>query len=244
MLISCLVFWGTAIVSSIVAISILTWGLNGTFLWTMTFCLDRWLQLVVCWNSSRWSVPIPQISREFFRAFYQMKELYSIGCAFCQVSRLALRTQVPHRISVLNIILVSFRMRKLRPKCLNDVTPHINLFPWGRLSTLILLLLFRHSVLSSSLWPRGLQHTTLPCPSVSPGVCSNSCTLSQGCHSTISSSVVPSSSCPHSFPASGSFPVCQLLASVGQSIGAPASVSVLPVNIQGWFSLGLSGWIS
>ena len=109
----------------------------------------------------------------------------------------------------------------------------------------LILLLFRHySVLSSSLWPRGLQHTTLPCPSVSPGVCSNSCPLSQGCHSTVSSSVVPSSSCPQSFPASGSFPVCQLLASVGQSIRASASVSVLPVNIQGWFSLGLSGWIS
>ena len=92
----------------------------------MTFCLDPWLQLVVYSHSSRWSVQVPRISREFFRVFYQMKELYSIGCAFCQVSRLALRTQVPHRISVLNILLVSFRMRKLRPKRLNGVIPGIN----------------------------------------------------------------------------------------------------------------------
>ena len=104
----------------------LTWRLNIKNLWTMIFCLDPWLQLMVCWNSSRWSVQVSQFSREFFRAFYQMKESYSIDCAFCHVSRLELRTQVPHRISVLNIILVSFRMRKLRPKCLNDVTPGIN----------------------------------------------------------------------------------------------------------------------
>ena len=79
-------------------------------------------------------------------------------------------------------------------------------------------------------------------PSGSPGVCSNSCPLSQWCHPTISSSVVPFSSCPQSFPASGSFPVSQTFASGGQSIGA--SASVLPMNSQGWFPLGLTGLIS
>ena len=97
--------------------------------------------------------------------------------------------------------------------------------------------------MSNSLQPHGLQHTSLPCPSLSPGVCSDSCPLSQWCHPSISSSVVPFSSCPQSFPASGSFPVSQLFPSGGQSIGASASASVLPMNIQGWFPLGFSGLI-
>jgi len=87
----------------------------------------------------------------------------------------------------------------------------------------------------------GLWHARLPCPSLSPWVCSNSYPLSQWCHPT---SVIPFSSCPQSFSASGSFPVSQLFASGGQSIGASASALVLPVNIQGWFPLGLTGWIS
>ena len=94
----------------------------------------------------------------------------------------------------------------------------------------------RRSVSQSCLthWePRGLQHARLPRPSPSPGVCSNSCPLSQWHHPTISSSVVPFSSCPQSFPASGSFSMSQLFASCGQSIGASASASVLPMNIQG-----------
>ena len=90
----------------------------------------------------------------------------------------------------------------------------------------------------------GLQHARFPCPSLSPGVCSKSCLVSQWCHPTISSSVTPFSSCPQSFPASGFFPVSQFFASGGQSIGASASVSVHPVNIQGWFLFGLSGLIS
>ena len=94
-----------------------------------------------------------------------------------------------------------------------------------------------------SLWPRGLQHARLPGPSLSPGDCSNSWLLSQWFHPTISSSVIPFS-CLQSFPASGSFPMSQLFASVGQSIGASASASGLPVNIQGWFPLGWTGWIS
>ena len=95
--------------------------------------------------------------------------------------------------------------------------------------------------MSDSLWPHEAQYTRLPCPSVSPRVCPNSCPLSQWCHPTISSSVSPFCSCPQSFPTSWSFPVSLLFASGGQSIRSSASVSVLPVVIQGWFPLGLTG---
>ena len=103
---------------------------------------------------------------------------------------------------------------------------------------------FSCSVMSNLSWPHRLQHAVLPCPSLSPGACSNSCPLSWGCHPTISSSVVPFSSCLQSFPASGSFLMSWLLTSSGQSIGLSASASVLPMNIQCWFPLGLSGLIS
>ena len=95
----------------------------------------------------------------------------------------------------------------------------------------------------NSLQPHGLQHARLPCPLSSHRACSNSCPLSQWCHPTISSSVIPFSSCLQSFPASGSFPMSQFFALAGQSIGASASASVLPMNIQGWFPLGLTGLI-
>ena len=98
--------------------------------------------------------------------------------------------------------------------------------------------------MSNFLWPHGLQQARLPCPLPSPGVCSNSCPLSQWCHPTFSSSVVPFSSCLQSFPASGSFPMSQLFVSGDQSTGASASESVLPMNIQGGFPLELSGLIS
>ena len=91
--------------------------------------------------------------------------------------------------------------------------------------------------------PHGLQHARLPCPSPAPRACSNSCPSSRWCHPIISSSVVPFSSCLQSFPASGSFPVSQFFASGGQSIRASASASVLPMNIQDWFPLGLTGLI-
>ena len=93
-----------------------------------------------------------------------------------------------------------------------------------------------------TLRPHGLQHTRLPCSLLSPNSCwSNSCSLSRWCHPTISTSVVPFS-CPQSFPASGSFPMSQFFTSGGRSIGA--SASVLPMNIQCWFPLGLTGLIS
>ena len=103
---------------------------------------------------------------------------------------------------------------------------------------------FSRSVRSNSLRPHGLQHTRPPCPSPTPRVYSNSCPLSRLCHPTISSSVIPFSSCLQSFPASGSFQMSQLFASGGQSIGVSASASVLPMNIQDWSPLGWIGWIS
>ena len=96
------------------------------------------------------------------------------------------------------------------------------------------LLLFSHSIMSYSVWPHGLQHARLPCPSSSPGACSNSCSLNRWYHPTISSSVIPFSWL-QSFPASGSFPLRQFFTSGGQSTGVSASAPVLPMNIQGWF---------
>ena len=103
---------------------------------------------------------------------------------------------------------------------------------------------FSCSVVSNSLWPHELQHTRPPCLSPTPGVYPNSCPLSRWCHPAISSSIVPFSSCPQSLPASGSFPMSQLFAWGGQSIGVSASTSVLPKNTQEWSPLGWTGWIS
>ena len=108
------------------------------------------------------------------------------------------------------------------------------------MSLLEYMLLLSHSVMSSSLRPHGLQHSRLPCPSLSPRICSNSCPLSLWFHPTISSSVALF--CPQSFPAPGPFPMSQLFVSGGQSITASASASVLPVNIQDWFPSGLTIW--
>ena len=101
---------------------------------------------------------------------------------------------------------------------------------------------FSHPVVSNSLQPNGLQHTRPPCPSPTPGAYSNSRPSSWWYHPTVSFSVAPFSSCLQSFPASGSFPRSQSFTSGGQSIGALASASVLPVNIQDWFPLGLTGF--
>ena len=103
---------------------------------------------------------------------------------------------------------------------------------------------FSCSVMFDSLWPHEPQHTRPPCPSPIPGVHSDSRPSSQWCHLAISSSVVPFSSCPQSFPASGSFQMSQLFTSGGQSIGVSASTSVRPMNIQDWSPLGWTGWIS
>jgi len=103
---------------------------------------------------------------------------------------------------------------------------------------------FSCSVMFSCLQLHGMQHARLPCPSPTPRACSNSCPLSWWCHPTISSSVVPFSSCLQSFPASGSFQMSQFLTPGSQSTGASASATVLPMNIQDWFPFGWIGWNS
>ena len=108
----------------------------------------------------------------------------------------------------------------------------------------MLLLLFSGPVMPSSLWLHGLQHTRPPCLLASPGVCPSSCSLHWWCHPAISSSDAFFSSCPRSFPASGTFPMSCLFASDDQNTGASASASVLPVNIQDWSPLRLTGLIS
>ena len=105
----------------------------------------------------------------------------------------------------------------------------LNIFYPGRSSVQ-----FSHSVVSNSLWPHGLQHARPPCPSPTPGVYPNSCSLSRWCHLTISSSVAPFSSCLQSFTSSGSFQMSELFAWGGQSLGVSASISVLPMNTQDW----------
>ena len=117
-------------------------------------------------------------------------------------------------------------------------------FPFHFLRFFIFRYQFSHSVVSDILQPHGLQHARLLCPSLTPRVCSNSCLLSRWCHPTISSSVIPFSSCFQSFPASVSFPMSRLVTSGGQSIGASGSAPVLPMNVQDWFPLGLIGLIS
>ena len=103
---------------------------------------------------------------------------------------------------------------------------------------------FNRSVMSDSLRPHEPQHSRPPCPSPTPGVHPNPCPLSQWCHPTILSSLIPFFSCPQSFPASASFQISQLFAWGGQSIGVLALTSILPMNTQDWSSLGWTGWIS
>ena len=112
------------------------------------------------------------------------------------------------------------------------------------LGSFFVLIQFSCSVVSDSLQPHGLQHARLPCPSPIPRACPNSCPLSRWCHSIISSSVVSFSYCLQSFRASGAFQMSQFFASGGQSIGVSGPASVLPMHIQDWFPLGLTGWIS
>ena len=120
--------------------------------------------------------------------------------------------------------------------------PGGNVIKWT--VTLISSVQFSHSVVSNSLWPHGLQHARVPCPSLTPGAYTNWHPSSQWGHPTISSSVIPFSSRLQSFPASRSFPVSQFFASGGQSIWVSASTSVHPMNIQDLLPLGLTGWTS
>ena len=122
------------------------------------------------------------------------------------------------------------------------ISPHLNLM--NSLGSPFSSVQFSRSVESDSLRPHESQHARPPCPSPTPRVYSNSCPSSQWCHPVISSSVVPVSSCPQCLPASGSFPMSQLFAWGGQSIGVSVSASVLPVSTQDWLHLGWTGWIS
>ena len=126
------------------------------------------------------------------------------------------------------------RRGQQRMRGLNGITNSVDM----------LLLLFSGSIMSSSLWSHGLQHARLSCPSPPPRACSNSCPLSLWCHPTILSSVVPFSSCLQSFAASGSLLMSRLFSSGGQSIGVSTSASVLSMNTQDWFPLGLTDLIS
>ena len=130
--------------------------------------------------------------------------------------------------------------------CSLSITPQLSLMcsEFSALSPIAITLSsiqFSRSLVSDSLPPHEPQHTRPPCPSPTPEVHPNPCPSSQWCHPTISSSVIPFS-CPQSFPASGSFPMSQLFASGGQSIGVSASTSVLPMNTQDWSPLGWTGW--
>ena len=115
---------------------------------------------------------------------------------------------------------------------------------FAQLQMIILVIQFSRSVVSDSLRPHGMLQARLPCPSPTPGACSNSCPLSQWWHPTISSSILPFSFCLQPFPASRSFPMSPFFTSGGQNTGVSASASVLPMNIQDWFPLILAGWIS
>ena len=126
-------------------------------------------------------------------------------------------------------------MKHLSIAMLQNCFPQHNKLSWVQSS---------HSVMSNSLWPHEPQHARPPFPSPTPRIYPNPCPSSQWCHPTISSSVIPFSSCPQSFQSSGSFQMSQLFASGGQSIGVSASISVLPLNTQDWSPLGWTGWIS
>ena len=157
-----------------------------------------------------------------------------------------------HRIFQARIsewVVISFSRGSFRPRDRTHVSCSAGRFfttgpPEKPILTTFSSVQFSCSVLSDSLWPHEPQHARPPCPSPTPEVHPNPCPSSQWCHTTISSSVVPFSSCPQSFPESGSFPMSQLFASGGQCIGVSASTSVLPVNTQDWSPLGWTGWIS
>ena len=140
-----------------------------------------------------------------------------------------------------NILFSIFKSYKLSFELLWSLTSLIVLFNICYFPLLFLSLQLSCSVMSDSLQPRGLKCAKLPCPSPTPGACSNSCPSSRWCHPTISSSVVPFSRL-QSFPTSGSSPRSQFFTSGGQSIGVSASASVLPMNIQDWFPFELTDW--
>ena len=170
-----------------------------------------------------------------------------------RIGRTRQRTPLPKRVEKRNAV-YCVTAELLLLVTLDSVTNKNAPFPKVSLSVIIFIqqtvslqfssIQFSHLVVSNSLRPHGLQHARLPCPSPTSRAYSNSCPSHRWCHPTISSSVVPFSSCPQSFPASGSFPMSQFFASGGQSIRVSDSASVLPMHIQDWVPLGWAGWIS
>ena len=160
----------------------------------------------------------------------------SFSCIFC-LHALCIHyihsRQSPNGLNILESLIHLCPLEKTPQTVLENVCPH----------EICSSVHFSRSVVSESLQLHGLQHARPPCP-LTPGVYSNSCPLSQWCHPAISSSVIHFSSCPQSFPASGSFQMSQFFTSGGQSIGVSASTSDLPMNTQDWSALGWAGWMS
>ena len=185
------------------------------------------------WSGLPFPSPVDRVLSEFFTVTRpSWMAIHGMAHSFIELDK-----AVVHVISLISFLWLWFsfclpswvRIRGLQK------LPGGRDWPWGNWVLFwwvgLCSVQFSHSVVSNSLWPHGLQHARLPCPSPAPRVCSQSCPLSQWCHPTISSSVIPFFSCLQSFPASGSFQMSQLFASGGQSFGISASTSVLPMNI-------------
>ena len=202
------------------------------------------------WNT-RLEVPLLQVEASFWCPFPSSFDLNQIFCAlglsFSAPPQNTLHTATlycQNNAIIPKILVKSEEIRTFHPSFSALLVKTIPCCYSWKMPVLLVLLLLRHIVVSSSLRSHGMPHTRLLYPSMYPRVCSNSCPWRQWCHPTMSSSVTPFSSCPQSCQASGSFPVSWLFISGDQSTGASASASVLPMNIQGWFPLGLTGLIS
>ena len=188
---------------------------------------------IVAWripmDTEAWQATIHRAAK----SWKWLKQLSMHAC--CNLALLPLYSHMNSDIYILQNKLFVSRTIVLSAVSFRNIAHYIT--EWGRLSQ------FSCSVMSNSLRPHRLRHARLPCPLPTPRACSDSGPLSQWCHPPISSSVIPFSSCPQSFPASGSFQINQFFSSGGKSIGVSASASVLLMNIQDWFPLGWTGWI-
>ena len=213
------------------------WGMGGVNEWVMSLSHVWLCYLVDC------SLPGSSV-----HGIFQVRILEWVAISFSRGSSWPRdQTQVSHTVGRLFTIWATREARKWVEECGKGrifsfilKSDSFILYSKQKTGKNVFLLLFSHLVMSSSLQPHGLQHSRLPCPSLSPRACSNSYPLSWWCHPTISSSVTPFF-CPQSFLASGSFPMSQVFTAGSQSVGA--SASVLLKNIQDWFPLGLTALI-